>query len=114
MATYVGVVCFSVCSLGCTLFCFGGNVYEYTNKGNICEGIGESIITILDRRDFDFAEYFKEETESIASEVQEILLKYGFDSEHECDEATDFMAIEEIVNIYEKHGYDGGTIHNFG
>lgn len=56
----------------------------------------------------------KSEGAIIASEVQEVLFKYGFDNEHEFDEATDFKAIEEIVSIYEKHNCTGGVIHDFG
>ncbi|MBS7298063.1 MAG: hypothetical protein KIG65_03170 [Eubacteriales bacterium] len=29
------------------------------------------------------------------------------------DEKMDFKAIEDIVRIYEEHGYTGGSIHDF-
>ncbi|MBQ7794347.1 MAG: hypothetical protein IJ366_07510 [Clostridia bacterium] len=75
--------------------------------------IADAVLHALELMDFEFSDICKDEGIAIANEVQQILYKYGFDEEHEYDEATDFNAIEDIVRIYENHGYSSGVIHDF-
>ena len=82
-------------------------------KEIIAKTIADAMLNIFEAGNFDFSKVVNSESAVIANKVHQILNKYSFYSEHGFDEKMDFKAIEDIIHIYEEHGYTGGTIHDF-
>ena len=82
-------------------------------KEIIARAIADAMLNIFEAGDFDFSKVVNSESAIIANKVHEVLNKYSFYSEHTFDQETDFKAIEDIVHIFEEHGYTGGSIHDF-
>lgn len=82
-------------------------------KEIIARALTDTMLHMLENYNFDFSELINSECAEIANEIHDILNKYGFCSEHGFDEETDFKAIEDIIHIFEEHGYTGGSIHDF-
>ncbi|MEE0945030.1 MAG: hypothetical protein UIM24_06245 [Clostridia bacterium] len=74
-------------------------------KEIIAKTIADTVVEILDMKEIDFSKCINSEGAAIAREIHNVLNKYGYDEGNTFDESTDFKVIEEIVSIYEKHGY---------
>lgn len=82
-------------------------------KEIIARAIADTVLNMLENYNFDFSELINTECAEIANEIHNVLNKYSLYTEHGFDEKIDFKAIEDIVRIYEEHGYTGGSIHDF-
>ena len=80
----------------------------------VAKAIADAVLEILEEKEIDFSSEINSNGAMIANEVHNVLNKYGYGTGDITDVNADFNAIEEIVSIYEKHGYSGGTIHDFG
>ncbi len=81
-------------------------------KEIIAKAVGDAVADVIEYKDISFPNIVKDKCVVIASEIHNILHKYGF-TEDGNPIGNDFMAIEEIVSVFEKYGYSGGCIHDF-
>ena len=87
---------------------------ENLTREIVARAIADAVVQLFEMREIDFSDVINNEGAAIANEIHKVLNKYGFEDGIVTDENADFNAIEEIVSIYEKHGYSGGSIHDFG
>lgn len=81
-------------------------------KEIIAKAVGDAVADVLEYKAIDFPDIVKDKCVVIANEIHNILHKCGF-TEDGNPVGSDFEAIEEIVCIFEKYGYSGGSIHDF-
>ena len=81
-------------------------------KEIIAKAVGDAVADVLEYKAIDFPEIVKDKCVVIANEIHNILEKYGYTEEGK-PVGSDFEAIEEIVSVFEKHGYSCSNIHDF-
>lgn len=78
-------------------------------KEIIAKAVGDTVADVFEYKEIDFPLIVKNKCVIIANEIYDILHKYNPIEEA----SSDFEVIEEIVSVFEKHGYSGGSIHDF-
>ena len=82
----------------------GENQVELSDE-LICQYIGKSVIDCIRALEIDFKTVAQTTALSALAEIKAIIQK---------NELSDFMMVDEIVNVFNKYNISSGSCHDFG